>query len=116
MVFTGGSNSSSGSRCLRPAPSYHGEAAPRQVAARPQVQTESFDKVGKEYLRQLSTQSQDGIRAGAKDRGFRREKDSTGSGSRRWQRRQGKKEEEGEGKKWVAKETAVFLQDRPKPF
>ena len=49
-----------------------------------QVRTESFRKFGSERLRKLSLCSQDGFRANAKEKELRREKDSTGAGSRRW--------------------------------
>ena len=70
-----------------------------------QVRTESFDKFGSERPRQLSQGSQDGFRANGKEKEVRGEKDSTGSGSRRWEKREGKKAEEEEGKKGIAKET-----------
>ncbi len=70
-----------------------------------QARTESFDKFGSERPRQLSQRSQDGFRANAKEKEVRREKDSTGSRSRRRVKREGKKAEEEEGKKGIAKET-----------
>ena len=66
---------------------------------RSQFRTESFDKVGKESLRQFSTHSQNGFGASTKERELTREKDSTGSGSRRRQQRQEKKKEEEEEEK-----------------
>ena len=50
---------------------------------RPQVRSESFDKVGKESLRRLSTHIQDGFCASAKEKGLTRKTDSTGCGSKR---------------------------------
>ena len=77
---------------------------------RSQVRTESFDKVGKESLRELSTHSQDGFCASAKKRGLTRKMDSTGSGPKRRQPRPGKGEEEGEGKNGPTPQKAVLCE------
>ena len=77
---------------------------------RSQVRTESFDKVGKESLRQLSTHSPDGFCASAKKRGLTRKMDSTGSGPKRRQPRPGKGEEEGEGKNGPTPQKAVLCE------